>query len=147
MTEIQMWFHNRSDEQAACNALWLWGGGGVWPDISGRSLPVAASSEPVLRGLWRLGAGENREPVENFQAADQLGAGRLLVTLSLEEWRAAGQERPLQRLERDWLAPAWNALTSGTLKTLNLNLNGLLTRVTRGQHWRVWRKIRHWAES
>jgi len=147
MTEIQMWLHARRVADAAFNALWLWGGGGTWPEPADGELPVAASPEPLVRGLWRLWSGQCIEPPANFAAASRLPARALLATLSLEDWRAQGEGRPLERLDREWLAPAWRALQRGRLATLTLNLNGELTRVTRAQRWRFWRARHHWADS
>ena len=147
MTEIQMWLHGVGDERARFNALWLWGGGHRWPEFSGQTLPVAASSEPLLRGLWRLaGRGVVSVP-KDFAGACGLDAENLLVTLSLEELRLEHPGQPLERLERDWFAPAWDALGHGALRSLAVNLNGVLSRVTRAQRWRRWRTPRHWAES
>lgn len=147
MTEIQMWLHARAEGEPGCNALWLWGGAGRWPDLVGRKGPVAASDEPLMRGLWRLAQLRCGDPVDNFAAARSLDERALLVTVSLERWRTAGERRPLQRLERDWLAPAWQALAAGSIDALSLDLNGSLSRAARRHCWRIWRTRRHWAES
>jgi hypothetical protein len=147
MTEIQMWLHGIADEHAAFNALWLWGGGGLWPQLAGETLPVAASNDPLIGGLWRLARREAVSVPESFAAASKIDAGNLLVTLSLEELRLQDLGEPLERLECEWLAPAWAALKRGTLRSLAVNLNGGLSRVTRAQRWRFWRSPRHWAHS
>ena len=147
MTEIQMWLHAVGEARAPFNALWLWGGGGVWPQLAGQTLPLAASNEPLVRGLWQLAGRESVAAPEDFAAASKLDAGHLLVTVSLEQLRLQFPDQPLERLERDWLAPAWAALERGALRSLAVNLNGVLSRVTRAQRWRFWRAPRHWAQS
>ncbi len=147
MTEIQMWLHGVQDERAQFNSLWLWGGGGVWPELAGETLPVAASSEPLMRGLWRQAGRDAISVPENFAAAVRLDAVNLLVTLSFEELRLQHAAQPLELLERNWLAPAWAAFERGALRSLAVNLNGVLSRVTRAQRWRFWRVPRHWAQS
>jgi hypothetical protein len=147
MTEVQMWLHARAGGEPGCNGLWLWGGGGSWPDLAGRKGPVAASDEPIMRGLWRLAQLACVDAVDDFAAARSLNERALLVTISLERWRIAGERRPLLRLERAWLQPAWQALTAGSMGALSLDLNGTLSRAARRHCWRIWRTRRHWAES
>jgi hypothetical protein len=146
-TEIQMWLHGRSGRPAGFNGLWIWGGGRVWPELAGRELPPAASDEPLLCGIYRLGGVPLFEEVATLDAARRLGTGSLIVTVSLEKWRAHGELQPLARLEREWLAPAWNGLTSGSLAACTLYLNRTLVRATRAHAWRIWRPRRHWAEG
>lgn len=147
MTEVQMWLHSRTSLPRAINALWLWGGGRSWPELAGYTLPMAASDEPLLRGLWRLGHAPCVDPVANFAQAHQLHAESVVATIALERWRNCGESRPLLRLERDWLAPAWTAIAAGSIGGLGLYLNGALTRVSRRHCWRLWRARRHWAET
>jgi hypothetical protein len=146
MTEIQMWLHGAAGPARTFNALWLWGGGGTWPEVPPCSeLPVAASPEPLVRGLWKLAGAPVAAPAADFAAASLLRARSVLATVSLEHWRGGGERQPLRRLEADWLAPAWRALRIGRLKSLELHLNGKLTRASRTHCWRVWRARRHWA--
>lgn len=146
-TEIQMWLHGRAARAPGFNALWIWGGGRVWPGLSNRQLRPAASDEALLRGIYRLGAAPIFDAVASLDEARRLGAASLIVTVSLEKWRAQGETQPLARLEHEWLAPAWNALTSGSVASCTLYLNRTLVRATRAHAWRIWRPRRHWAEG
>jgi hypothetical protein len=147
MTEVQMWLHGGEVEAQGVNGLWLWGGGRSWPEPTGRDLPAAVSDEPLLRGFWRLAGATCVDPVATFAAARELNKDSLVVTLTLERWRNAGESQPLRRLERDWLGPAWDALAAGAIGTLGLYLNGAFTRASRHHRWRMWRARRHWAEA
>ena len=147
MTEIQMWLHGEPGAARPFNALWLWGGGGTWPEPAGGRLPLAASSEPLVRGLWALAGAPSAEPAADFAEASGLPARSVLATVSLELWRSQGELQSLRRLEADWLAPAWRALEEGRLASLTLYLNGALTRISRAQRWRWWRARRHWASA
>ncbi|MGH8315666.1 MAG: hypothetical protein ACRETU_11020, partial [Steroidobacterales bacterium] len=124
MTEMQMWLHGRATPSAGLNGLWIWGGGRVWPNLAGVALPQAASDEVLLQGLWRLGAGTLHGAVATLDEARRLEVPALVATVSLEAWRAQGEAASLQRLERDWWAPAWNALTGGSLGAFTFYLNG-----------------------
>lgn len=147
MTEAQMWLHSRASGPQSINGLWVWGGGRSWPDLAGRTLPMAASDEPLLRGLWRLGDAPCVDPVANFAQARELHAESVVATIALERWRNCGESQPLLRLERDWLAPAWTAISAGSIAGLGLYLNGAFTRASRRHCWRLWRARRHWAET
>jgi len=147
MTEVQMWLHSRAVRPAGFNALWIWGGGRAWPAPGGQGLPPAASDEPLLRGIYRLASTPCFDAVATLDDARRLATRSLIVTVALEQWRARGEAQPLTRLEREWLAPAWNGLTKGSLASCTLYLNRTLVRATRAHAWRIWRPRRHWAEG
>ena len=147
MTEIQMWLHAR----AALSPVAMPCGFGVG-QADGPILPAGRVRSPRAMSLWCAGSGASLNCGAAIRstalaAARSLNERALLVTVSLERWRAAGERRPLQRLESDWLAPAWRALTAGSIDALSLDLNGSLSRAARRHCWRIWRARRHWAES
>lgn len=129
MNEAQVVLHHhpRNAERAArgqpaVNALWFWGAG-VLPDRVGTPLVGVRSDDAELLAL----AAAAGVPAN----ADPAGPGARLIDLR--------GLRDLERLQRDWLAPALDALDRRELEWLDLDLaDGRRWRLAPSQRWRIW---------
>lgn len=107
--------------QAAVNALWFWGGGGLPRAIAA---PAAAvySDDPALRGAARL-AGVPGRPLQEAPAAP---GDALLDLRGVRAWDAPAA-----------LLQAWR----GDAAEIVLDFaDGQVFRLRRGQRWRLWRR-------
>lgn len=130
LNEMQILLHtaraNESREargELAINSVWFWGGGRL-PAVPPASWARVHSSEPLALGLARL-AGIPSAPVPARFADLRLGEGRTLVVL--DGVRPAAQYREprnwqeaIQRVERDWIAPVYEAVRAGALAEATL---------------------------
>lgn len=156
--EVQMgWFEHPVNEAReaqglpAVNSIWLHAQGIAQPV---RSPFVRVFSDALAtRGLAMAAAVETAVPPPAFHALPPLsagaGAGTTLVELSpfaapfiAQDW--AAWQAALDALERDWFAPALEALEAGRLGALTLTLAGdtgsaTLT-ATRGELRKFWRR-------
>ncbi|KAF1028799.1 MAG: hypothetical protein GAK40_00786 [Burkholderia plantarii] len=165
--EIQMaWFQHRVNEareargQFTANSIWFHGQGVLRPVT--RAFARVLSSASATRGL-AIAAGLTpgdvpprfaalqAENVSNTDGTDAVrgGAGSTLIELAAltvpfiqqdwHAWRAA-----LDTLERDWFAPALEALRAGTVRELAFTLCGdtgaTTLAVTRGDLRKFWRR-------
>lgn len=153
-TEIEMWLHARAAQAAptrglAPNGLWLWGGGVSGGPVS-RSPQTGCegslqADDPAALALWSLGGGEPQPPAADFGAflpGLPVPVGPAAVCLSVAP-RGPG-DRPLARLENDWLVPALAALRVGQLAGLSLHVAGRHWELRRPVGWRFWRRSRPW---
>jgi hypothetical protein len=154
--EVQMgWFEHPVNEARearglpAVNSIWLHAQGTAQPVRS----PFARvlSDAPATRGLALAAAVETAAAPSAFKALPPpgTGTGTTLVELSAftapfiaQDW--AAWQAALEGLERDWFAPALEALDTGRLGALALTLAGdtgsaTLT-ATRGDLRKFWRR-------
>lgn len=155
--EIEMWLHARTAAAPPArrlppNALWLWGGGLAPADplaplaLNGCDGPLHAE-DPTAAALWRLGGGEVAPLPTDFAAlAGQSSAVRGPVTVCLSVAPRSPADRPLDRLETGWVAPALAALRGGQLASLSLYVAGRGWQLRRPVGWRFWRRSRPWWE-
>lgn len=160
INEAQMLLHtlpcNERREQQGLprlNALWLWGEGSLpTPRIIDKPVRLAGTGA-FLNGLARhLGI-----PLETIASASAVSAGwpgshqaaPALTLLQLDTLQAAAQtydamqwREALLTLERDWFSPLRTALTTGTLKHLQITALGNETvgdiLIHRHDRWRFW---------
>lgn len=133
MNETQMLFHthavNIAREAAGrplINSLWLWGGGVLPQHGASRRTQRIMTDLPLVCGL-ALWAGCRPEP-----PAQPPYEQDCLLGLAADD---------LQALERDWLAPSFDALKSGKLKQSDFYLGGLgMFRLDTAAVRRFWRR-------
>lgn len=132
--EVQMgWFEHPVNEARearglpAVNSIWLHAQGVAEPVRS--PFVRVLSDAAATRGLALAGAVEAGPAPASFKTLPPLGAGATLVELSpfaapflAQDW--AAWQTALDTLERDWFAPALEALDAGNLGALNLTLAG-----------------------
>ncbi len=152
--EIQMllFTHELNERREArgelpVNSVWLWGSGCVaTPQACYRDV----SSDEVLAGMFAAAAGV---PFSGWAArwrdtpgdVEQLlvwnGLHQALQRGDLAAWRAA-----LQAFEADYAQPLWQALRSGKLGRLQLDVlaaeGSLRVTVTRADVWAFWRRTK-----
>ncbi len=137
LSEAQIVLHNhpvnaRRMEQGRLpvNSLWFWGGG-VLPDQHAGRAALALSNDEAVRALAQGdGAARKTGPLPDRYTA--IDADTLLDLRHL---------RDLTLLERDWLAPALDALAVGALDELRLDFaDGHAAVLRRAQRWRFWRR-------
>jgi hypothetical protein len=160
--ELEMWLHEHPINLARAarglltvSALWLWGGGGAVAraDIGATSRPARAmtawADELFIDGLAHC-AGLRVEPLPQRwpqRGADPVPTEDLLVVCNLG---AASDERSLQEVEREWIAPALAAWRGGQLRTLTLLVADCAVTLQRSplrSMLRKFRRIRPWWEA
>jgi hypothetical protein len=152
--EVQMgWFEHPVNEARearglpAVNSIWLHAQGAAQRVRS----PFARvlSDAPATRGLALAAALEPSAPPASFKALPPPVAGETLVELSpftapfiAQDW--AAWQAALDALERDWFAPALEALDAGRLGAFALTLAGdtgsVTLTATRGDLRKFWRR-------
>ena len=156
-TEAQMLLHahatNRQREAAGgmpVNALWLWGGGTLPPQVAS-DFDGVWSDNPLARGLARA-AGVPGHAVPNDAGAWLTHAApatnHLIVLEDLLEAvqyeRDAAYAKALNALEQRWFAPLYAALGKGKISQLRIEAStayGALCWTTRrADLWKLWRR-------
>ena len=137
----------------AINSLWLWGGG---CDMNGtlQKTHDSVSSDEVSPEMFAAAAGIPFAPwPKNWHAAANnhrqllvwTGLRAALQSGDLAAWRSA-----LQDFENNYAAPLWQALRSGKIARLRLDILGRdnirRVQLTRGDAWAVWRHAKALAE-
>lgn len=155
LNEVQILLHtasvNAEREQRGelpINSLWFWGGGRL-PGISAAEWAHVYSEEPVSLALARLSEIPSSVcPVDfaDWRRQAQKPGAHLVV---LDQGRAAVQygERQrwlefVERLERDWLAPLFQALRTRDLAAVTIGADGRAYRIGARQTRRWWRRRR-----
>lgn len=129
MNEIQMLFHDHPVNQAraergqpAVSGLWLWGEGTA-PTVPQGDWQAVWANDPWVRGLARLG----NMPADALLPAlpDALPEGPILAVLDGAAAAVAYSDpgswtSVLATAERDWFAPAWQALRTGRLSSVEI---------------------------
>lgn len=152
------------------NSVWIWGGGcdsnsgmtAGWEQPPGRdsthrgqeAAPTNVSSDDVLSEMFAAAAGVpflawpkrwDMEAGDGKQLLVWTGLRSALQCGDLAAWRAA-----LQDFETSYAQPLWQALRSGKLAQLQLNILGergiRRVRLTRGDTLAFWRRARRLAE-
>ena len=129
MTEIQMWLHGAGE--AGFNGLWLWGAG--QGELTGAAAwPALATADAALAAARRVHPGGAATPaaeLAHWPCAELLAAGL-----------------PLAEADARWFVPLENALARGEVERAQLHLLGKAIRLSAGQRWRWWRRVRPWWE-
>lgn len=111
------------------NSLWFWGGG-VLPDRVGMRAGQVLTRDDALAAMADAAGAHVAEP-----SAFAVPEADTLVDLR--------SGRDLRQLAEEWLAPALDALRTGAISSLVLDLaDGQRLTVRRSQRWRVWRRPR-----
>jgi hypothetical protein len=155
--EIELWLHGHPmniarerEQRAAISTLWLWGGGAF---ASVRAANDAASlqappelfgDDSYVEGLARLCATTCETVPATLATVLARAALRKVVILEvfhLHDGRgAAGQA--LERLDRDWLGMALQALTERRIARLTLIANDRRVTMTARSRFKLWRRWR-----
>jgi hypothetical protein len=166
LNEIQMllFSHPLNESREArgvltINSLWLWGGG---CDIHGtlQKNYDRVSSDDVLPEMFATAAGipfvvwlknwrdmeiPSNEANNHRQLLVWTGLRTALQSGDLGVWRSA-----LQDVENNYAAPLWQALRSGKIARLQMDIlgrnNTRRVQLTRGDTWAVWRRAKPLAE-
>lgn len=149
LNEAQMVLHQhpvnqrRADHgEPAINCVWPWGGGPLEPPAA---LPFAqvCTERPELTGAARFhGIAADGVP-DAFAGLAATGATLVEIDALFEASRLGAVEawvEAVRTLERDWLAPALDALDAGDLETLTLYDGQGTYTLRRAMRWRVWRR-------
>lgn len=156
LNEMQILLHtasvNAEREQRGelpINSLWFWGGGKL-PNLSAVDWTHIYSEEPVSLALARLSQTPSSASPKSFVEWDRqaqrpgshlvvLDQGRASVQYTeVKQWREF-----IERLDRDWMAPLFQALKAGSLGQLTIYTeNGRAYRLGRSQARRWWRRRR-----
>ncbi|WP_374347629.1 hypothetical protein [Chitinimonas sp.] len=126
------------------NSLWLWGEGtplgrlaAPWPQIWADEVLPASLARAAGQHCAPLPAAFAAEMAQGMVWQDALAASARYG--DIDAWRAG-----LQRLERDWFAPLWQAWRSGQLPALTVILPGASSLLTAtlgpAERWRFWRR-------
>ena len=135
------------------NSLWLWGAGCGMNEMMQKNHD-SVSSDDVLPEMFAAAAGIPFAPwPKNWHEAANnhrqllvwTGLRAALQSGDLAAWRSA-----LQDFENNYAAPLWQALRSGKIARLQLDILGRnnirRVQLTRGDAWAVWRRAKALAE-
>ena len=159
LNEIQMLLYahplNEAREargESIINSVWFWGGGEAVVSLHENFQGV--SSDDVLVEMFAKAAGVPFSPWPKQWRAEDCNGQQLLVWTGLRSalqrgdlaaWRTA-----LQDFESGYAQPLWQALRSGEIAQLQLDVLGgdsiRRVRLTRGDTWAFWRRARRLAE-
>jgi len=159
LNEIQILLHttavNAEREKRGdlpINSVWFWGGGRL-PSISQVEWAHLYSEEPISLALARLS--ETPSSARPVDFSDWLRQSRapgnyLVVMEQARSFAQYGQEKEwatfLERLDSEWMAPAFRALKTRELKELTISTELGSYRVGRPEIRRWWRRRRPLAE-
>ncbi|MBI4756240.1 MAG: hypothetical protein HY778_12650 [Betaproteobacteria bacterium] len=150
--EAQMLLHshpvNREREAAgrhAINSLWFWGAGELARTRAGDDAVIA--DDPLARGLAAASGITCQAFADRFSLQNCGAAARTLIVasagarpahyLDIPAWRSA-----LERLERQWIAPALQALRAGRVSRLSVTGLGdeaaCELSLARRDLWKLW---------
>src|SRR5690606_5984686 len=129
------------------SGLWLWGGGPM-ADVARSSgvADIAFGSEDYLAGLWRA-CGSRPSPLPR-QFSDVLGYAAPRAVLLLQATREArpqasgGLRHGREQIDRQWIAPAVEALRAGQVERVSVVANDRHLSVRRRDFLRRWRRPR-----
>jgi len=154
--EIEMWLHaqplNVARERAGAlpiSALWLWGGGPPWAARARRGAAAdrhVLSDDPYVQGLAQL-AGAPSGPLPESLQAQPLESARVLAQLPVAppvraEHEPGSLAPALERLDREWVAPAAAAVARGELAELTLVSERSALSLTAHSSLKLWRRAR-----
>ena len=135
------------------NSLWLWGGGCGMNEMLQKNYD-SVSSDEVLPEMFAAAAGISfaawqknwHEAANNHrQLLVWTGLRAALHSGDLGAWRSA-----LQDFENNYAEPLWQALRSGKIARLQLDILGRnnirRAQLTRGDTWAFWRRAKRLAE-
>lgn len=144
LNEIQMLFHDHPVNQAraergqpAVSGLWLWGEGAA-PKAVATSWVSVWAEDPWVCGLARLGDVPAAAPPEALPTS--LPDGPALVVVDGADTATAyadatGWAGALAGAERQWFAPAWQALRAGRFKAVEIMPGDGRRFVARRRRW------------
>ena len=135
LNDAQVILHNhpRNAQRVAAgfppiNSLWFWGAGSYPAHMS--TTHAAVHTEDALLRALATAAG-----ADVFALPSRWPPS---IAPSLVDLR---QARDMEGLARDWILPAIDALSGGTISTVTMDfMDGSRFLLTRGQRWRFWRK-------
>jgi hypothetical protein len=157
--EIQMLLHGHplneareSRGESIINSVWFWGGGDAVVPL--HKYFDSVSSDDVLVEMFAATADIPFAALPE-KWCDREGNGKQLLLWTglrsalqsgdLAAWRTA-----LQDFESGYAQPIWQALSSGKISQLRLDIIGVdglrRVRLTRGDAWAFWRRIKRLAE-
>ena len=135
----------------AINSVWLWGGG-CGENVTLKKNYDIVSSDEVLAEMLAAASGVSFaewtgqwRDAEGRQLLVWTGLRSGLQNGDLADWRSA-----LQHFESGYARPLWQALRSGTIARLQIDLlsgnNIRRVLLTRGDTWAFWRRIKRLSE-
>ncbi|MCW5626635.1 MAG: hypothetical protein KIT73_18110 [Burkholderiales bacterium] len=134
--------------RSVVNSVWPWGAGRLEAPAPAPTLRVHAA-DLALQGLAGAAGGAVKPVPSRFDDLDLSDkAGQVIVVLdapakALARGDAAAWTAALLDLDRDWIGPAWAALSRGTLDPFGITAlpgrSGFAATVRRRDRWRFWR--------
>lgn len=157
--ELEMWLHRHpiNEARAACgqlgvNALWLWGGGAAVVRSQERQEPetdaLVFADELFVDGLARC-LGWQAQPMPARWPSQPKASRSPGVTLVVAGPGAAADGRSLERIDRDWIAPALAEWRRGSHELTLLTARSAVTlrRPSLRRAWRALRRPRPWWQG
>jgi hypothetical protein len=137
MNELQMLLHEKLNDSAAPNAIWLWGAG-TMPHLPKKELPPMWTNDDYARGIYRAHAASERcAPLSTLDAMLNVSADCLFAMV---------REGSLEALEQQWFAPALRALERGQVQCVDLYLDGWQVHAKRSLMRRLFARSRSITE-
>jgi len=135
------------------NSVWFWGGG-CSENVAPQKNYDAVVSDEVLAGMLAAAAGVPYTPWP-AQWVENAGDGRQLLvwaglSSALQRGDLAAWRESLQDFETGYAQPLWQALRSGKVAQLQMDISGAggirRVQLKRGDAWAFWRRARRLAE-
>jgi len=159
LNETQMLLHQHplnvareAEGRLPVNSVWLWGGGTLPARLSAPCSRVYAD-DPLARGLAiAAGIPATVLPPALPENEGKMSGAPLFVAPHLRDtmWQGEAWRICLERLDREWLSPATNALRQGKLQRFTLIAPNESATVeltlTRSDLWKIWRRGKSLAD-
>jgi hypothetical protein len=158
--EIQMLLHTHPLNEAreargepAINSVWFWGGG-CSESVALQKNYDSVSSDDVLAGMFAVSSGATFSVwPEKWRDAENNGRQLLVWTglrSTLQGGNLAAWRIALQDFENSYARPIWQALRSGSIASLQIDILGgdsmLRVVLTPANTWAFWRRAGRLAE-
>ena len=152
-TEIEMWLHEHPVNQVRqsrgalnVSALWLWGGGAAplegAASNSQEAVPaaVAFADDLFMDGLAKLGC-VALQPLASRRAVPVAHSGSSAMQITVCALATEAGAFALERVENEWIAPAFRDWQSGALQRITLVAGDLAVSLGRAPLRRFWRAV------
>lgn len=150
MNEIQMLLHEHPVNERrtrggrlSVNSLWMWGFGSLTPPAPKR-LPVLATDDAWLTGLWRLHGAQSLPAAEAAARLERPIAGALIA---LAQPGDRAYETALCDIDATVLQAARAAVAGGRCRALEIRTGATVVVMDARSRWRCWRRPARIAEA
>jgi hypothetical protein len=143
--EMEMWLHaNPIGVRRPVTNLWFWGGGAAL-DLRRTQDPVAVYGEDAYAGGLAQLLGSTAQPLPSALPSAHFAERTAIIVEAFRLPEGSPISTPLQALEaidRQWIAPAFDALSRGQVERLTIVANDRCLSVRSRDRLKLWRRRR-----